>query len=77
MNQFRERFAASNANIGLFNFLKLKEASFTKFCKRSDVFYLVSNEMSQPELIPFPHKKDAADVLAHVSFSCNTEYVSL
>ena len=52
-------------NIGLFNSLKLIEASFTKFCKRSDVFHLVLNNMNQNEF-PFLCNKHATDVLAHV-----------
>ena len=66
-----------HANIGLFNFFKSKETSSTKFFKRSDVFYSILNEISQPEF-PFTYKKHAADVLAHVvDFSCNNYYVSL
>ena len=65
INQFQEDLQLQDTNMGLFNFFKLIETSFTKFCKRSNVFHLVLNDMSQYEF-PFSYNKHVADVLAHV-----------
>ena len=62
---FEKNSQPQHPNIGLFNFLKLIETSFTKFYKRSDVFHLVLNDMSQYEFT-FSCNKHVVDVLAHV-----------